>query len=66
MFKRDGTHVCLWPIQADVRQKPTQHCKAIILQLKINKFNFFLSGKKKPHKPKQSSLWISNEILFSP
>ena len=52
MFKRDGTHVCLWPIQADVRQKPTQHCKAIILQLKINKFNFFFKWKKKPPQTK--------------
>ena len=27
-----------WLIHVDVRQKPTQHCKGIILQLKINKF----------------------------
>ena len=27
----------LWLIYVDVRQKPTQHCKAIILQLKILK-----------------------------
>ena len=27
-------------IHFDVWQKPTQYCKAIILQLKINKFNF--------------------------
>ena len=35
-FKRDGTYVYLWLIHIDVRQKPTQYCKAIILQLKIN------------------------------
>ena len=29
-----GTHVYLWPIHADVWQKSSQHCKAIILQLK--------------------------------
>ena len=27
-----------WLTHADVRQKPTQHCKAITLQLKISKF----------------------------
>ena len=27
-------------IHVDVWQKPTQECKAIILQLKINKFNY--------------------------
>ena len=34
-FKREGTYVCPWLIHADVWQKPTQNCKAIILQLKI-------------------------------
>ena len=28
-------YVCLWLIHVDVWQKQTQHCKAIILQLKI-------------------------------
>ena len=37
-FVREGTYVYLWLIHVDVSQKPTQHCKAIILQLKINKF----------------------------
>ena len=36
-LKREGTSVCLWLIHVDVWQKPTQYCKAIILQLKINK-----------------------------
>ena len=34
-FKRKGTYVYLWLTHADVWQKPTQYCKAIILQLKI-------------------------------
>ena len=37
-FKREGTNVPLWLIPVDVWQKPTLVCKAIILQLKINKF----------------------------
>ena len=39
-FKREGPYVYLWLIHIDVRQKPTQYCKAIILQLKINNFFF--------------------------
>ena len=33
-FRMGGTHVYLWPIHADVWQKPSQYCKVIILQLK--------------------------------
>ena len=33
------TYVYLWLIPVDVWQKPTQYCKAIILQLKIKKIN---------------------------
>ena len=36
-FKEEGTYVYLWLIHVDIWQKPTQYCKAIILQLKINK-----------------------------
>ena len=36
-FKREGTYVYLWLVHGDVWQKPSQYCKAIILQLKINK-----------------------------
>ena len=36
-FKREGTYVYLQLIHVDVWQKPTQYCKAIILQLKLNK-----------------------------
>ena len=41
-FRREGTYVYLWLIHVDVWQKPTQHCKIIVLQLKINKFLIFL------------------------
>jgi len=41
-FKREGTHVYLWLIHADAWQKPTQCCRTIILQLKINKLNYIL------------------------
>ena len=34
-FKREGTYVPLRLIHADVQQKPTQYCKARVLQLKI-------------------------------
>ena len=33
-----GTYVYSWLIPVVVWQKPTQYCKAIILQLKINTF----------------------------
>ena len=36
-FKREETYVYLWLIHAVVRQKPIQHCKAIILQIKKKK-----------------------------
>ena len=34
-FKREGTYVYLRPIHADMWQKPTQHCKTVILQLQL-------------------------------
>ena len=37
-FKREVTYVYLWLIHVDGWQKPIQHCKAIILQLKIHSF----------------------------
>ena len=36
-FKREGTDVYRWLIHVDIWQKPAQHCKAIILQMKNNK-----------------------------
>ena len=35
-FKKEGTYIYPWLIHVDVLQKPTQCCKAIIIQLKIN------------------------------
>ena len=37
-YNRERTCVYLWLILFDVWQKPTQHCKAIILHLEINTF----------------------------
>ena len=44
---KQGIYVYLWLIHIDVWQKPTQYCKAIILQLKINKFNYKTNKKNK-------------------
>ena len=35
---REKTYIYLWPIHVDIWQKPTLYCKAIIFQVKINKF----------------------------
>ena len=51
-FQREGMCVYLQLIHVIVQQKPTQHCKAIILQLEINFFfNFCMSGA-------SDALWI--------
>ena len=49
-----GTHVDQWLTHVDVWQKPTQYCKALILQLKIN-----LKAKKKIKK-KIPALHLTN------
>ena len=36
--KKEGTCGYLWPSHVDIWQKPTQHRKAIIIQLKIKFF----------------------------
>ena len=46
-FKMEGTYVYLWLIHVLVWQKPTPHCKAIIIQLKINVKNCKKKKKKK-------------------
>jgi len=33
-FQRERTYVYLWLIHIDILQKPSQYCKAIILQFK--------------------------------
>ena len=43
---QEGTYVYLWLIHVDVWQKPTQYCRAIILQLKI-KLKKILSSREK-------------------
>jgi len=35
-FKKERTYVYPWLIHVVVWQKPTQHCKVVILQVKIN------------------------------
>ena len=42
-FKMEETYVCRWLTHVDVWQKPTQYCKAIILQLKIKKLKKILT-----------------------
>ena len=37
-FKREGTQVYIWLIHVDIWKRPTQYCKLIILQLKIDVF----------------------------
>jgi len=37
---RERGHRYIWLIYVGVWQKPTQYYRAIILQLKINKFNY--------------------------
>ena len=48
--QKEGAYVYLWLIHVDLWQKPTQFCKAIILQLKINKFKI---KKKKEISPRR-------------
>ena len=36
-LQREAMYIHLWLIRVAVRQKPTQHCKAIVLQIKILK-----------------------------
>ena len=38
-----GTYIYPWLTQVNVWQRPTQYCKAIIFQLKINKLKYILS-----------------------
>jgi len=52
----EGTYVYRWLAHADVRQKPTQYCKAIILQLKRN----LKTKKKKKRKKKTPALSLTD------
>ena len=52
-FKREETYLYLWLIHVDVWQKPTQYCKAIVLQLKINLKQFFKIQLRKKTEPEK-------------
>ena len=59
-FKREGTYVYLWLIHADIWQKTTKFCKAIILQLK----NKFFKNKKKYYFMFTHMFTISKHLLL--
>ena len=46
-IQSEGTFIYVWMIHTDVWQKPTQYCKAITLQLKINILIFKMSPPQK-------------------
>ena len=58
-FKREGTYVYLWLIHVGAWQKPTQYCKAIILQLKMD----ILKKKKHPEVTEWVLTLISNSVM---
>ena len=70
-----GIYVYLWLIYVDLWQKPTQYCKVLILQLKINKFlkikEACAGNAEHQLKPttnyilKLSVLWASVNLLYS-
>ena len=62
-FKSDGTYVYLWLIHADVWQKPTKFCKAIILQFKNKSIKNVFKGKKKK---KRIQYYLKNTLSLSP
>ena len=55
-YKKAQSYAYLWLIHVDVWQKPTQYCKEIILQLKINKFN--LKKKRLSHEYYQARAFL--------
>ena len=61
-LQREGMCVYLWLIRV-VQQKPTQHCKAIILQLEI--IFFLISPYLEPQRPFGSSL-TQQQLLNKP
>ena len=66
-FMREVTYVYLRLILVDVWQKPTQYCKAIILQLKVNKFKKKLAKERKSITPPPLLLYFVNlckNLLF--
>ena len=79
-FKREQTYVHLWLIHVDIGQKPTQYCKAIILQLKWIFFFFFwvekclekkvraqaIQEKRWERKANAGGLVLTSEVLSRP
>ena len=69
-FRKEGTYVYLWLIHVDVWQKPTQCCKAILLQSKIKKEREKnVNSKKKngshtTHPKVQKTLQIWNKSIY--
>ena len=61
-FTSEETYTYLWLIHADVWQKPRQHCKAIILQLKKKSIR---SNKKNWPSPWKVSKVIKQEVANS-
>ena len=66
-FKSEGTSVYLWLIHDDVWPKPTQYCKVIILQLKINYKNKQTNKKNKKNKLrknffKKKDAWAAHHL----
>ena len=62
---QEGEDVCvhLWLTHVDVWQKPTHYCKAIILQLKINKLKKIHEGKSLQLKLTPMNVIIMAEFL---
>ena len=55
--KRRGIYIYLWLFHVVVWEKPTQHYKAIILQLKVKK------KKKRPNEPELcETLWLTSRL----
>ena len=67
-FRRDRTYVYLWLIHVDIWWKPTQYCKAIILQLKINKReNKCIQGNshlQRQHKPRLDAIRRDTAVII--
>ena len=59
--KREGTYIYLWLTHVDIQKKPTQYCKAIILQLKVN--NFFKRWKSKHWVSKNKNSPAMNTVV---
>ena len=60
-FRGAGRRGCLWLICVDVWQKPSQYCKVIILQWKINKLLI-----NKQNLPLHSVFLFRHELVFIP